>query len=232
MPPKEFQMLNSLNVKSSEGRGLGLFTKANIPANTVISRELAIIDTPRAISARSDEQQVNAFCEAYASISESKRCRLGDHAWNPLLYEQHKDYYNHFDKWLKNAMRNKGIYEPGIVRTEAVTLLIKAYTIFWTNASGTPDRGAAVHGTFARANHSCRPNAGWRYTSSQPYYLEMITERDIPAGEEVTVSYDALHRRNLDERRKVLSSWGFVCQCERCTEEEATRDRARLLKQR
>ncbi|KAI1648377.1 SET domain-containing protein [Daldinia loculata] len=220
MAAREFKMLNSIDVRPSEGRGFGLFAKANIPANTIISSETATIYGPPSIRSRSDEQKVNVFCDAFASASESNRSRLDSHAWNPEQYEQHKDLYNHFDKWLKNYMRSSGSYEPGFNRTEAVMALIKAYSIFWINASGTPDNGAAVYSTFARSNHSCRPNATWRYRGDPPYHLEMVTECDIPAGEEVTVSYDNLSRLKLDERQKLLSNWGFTCKCERCTEEE------------
>ncbi|KAI1658908.1 SET domain-containing protein [Daldinia decipiens] len=220
MAPREFEMLNSVEVKASEGKGLGLFAKANIPANTIVSRESPIIYGSPRIRSRSYEEKVRVFCEAYSSASVSQRGQLDNHAWNPEQHEQHKDLYNHFDKWLKDLMERSRIYEPEVPRTEPVLALIKAYSIFWINASGTPDNGAAVYSTFARSNHSCRPNTTWRYIGDRPYELELVTECDIPAGEEITVAYDNLSRLKLDDRRRVLSNWGFTCQCERCTEEE------------
>ncbi|KAI0849971.1 SET domain-containing protein [Daldinia vernicosa] len=220
MAAREFQMLHSLDIRPSEGRGFGLFATANIPAKTIICQEAPTFYAPAKILTGTNEEKVNTFCDMYASARVSDRNRLNDHIWIPEHYERNKDLYNWFDRWLKKYMQANGSYQPEEPRTEMVEELIKAYTTFWTNASGTPDRGAAVYSTFARANHSCRPNASWRYTDNAPYYLEMVTECDIPAGDEVTVSYDYFGRQKLKKRRERLASWGFVCKCEKCTEEE------------
>ncbi|KAF5727173.1 hypothetical protein HS088_TW22G00861 [Tripterygium wilfordii] len=66
-------------------------------------------------------------------------------------------------------------------------------------------------------NHSCNPNARRLHFGD---YIMVHASRDIRAGEEITFAYfDVLSP--LDQRKEMLETWGFCCNCKRCKFEEA-----------
>jgi hypothetical protein len=66
----------------------------------------------------------------------------------------------------------------------------------------------------ARLNHNCRPNADYRFShATLAQYVHAA--RDIPPGEELTISYiNPLASRA--ERQARLGQWGFECACPLC----------------
>ncbi|KAG8999623.1 hypothetical protein FRB94_002936 [Tulasnella sp. JGI-2019a] len=85
-----------------------------------------------------------------------------------------------------------------------------------TNCVPMPEREqAGLFETICRVNHDCRPNAMYLWEERLgKEVLRALT--DIPAGEEITVSYtpNLLDRR---ERRELLqSAWDFSCRCLSC----------------
>ncbi|KZO96835.1 SET domain-containing protein [Calocera viscosa TUFC12733] len=88
---------------------------------------------------------------------------------------------------------------------------------------------SAVFDTMSRANHSCVPNAEyrWHYDS---FCGGFVSLRDIQQGEEITVSYTLgllpAHERQAELQQK----WSFRCTCRACTlpeEEQKESDRRR-----
>lgn len=67
----------------------------------------------------------------------------------------------------------------------------------------------------ARFNHSCCPSA---YVDSTRAECVVRALRDIPAGEEVCISYVPVSD-SLAKRQEALNGRGFVCTCQRCEEE-------------
>lgn len=76
----------------------------------------------------------------------------------------------------------------------------------------------AVFETACRFSHSCCPNAKLEWDPDTGR-MEARALRRMEKGEEVTVSYVDCNVP-LEERRKKLQGWGFVCVCARCTSEE------------
>merc|ERR1712232_1369729 len=69
--------------------------------------------------------------------------------------------------------------------------------------------------------HSCAPNCfidsgRWRPGSQLPAYRAL---RDVADGEALSVDYLELPDTYLPtaERAELLSGWGFICKCPRCT---------------
>ncbi|KAJ9656395.1 Histone-lysine N-methyltransferase set-6 [Neophaeococcomyces mojaviensis] len=70
-------------------------------------------------------------------------------------------------------------------------------------------------------NHSCRPNVT-KERKGRIWLFRINTTDLIASGQQLCITYLGGDERDLDvhERRKRLQEqWGFVCQCDRCTEE-------------
>lgn len=83
--------------------------------------------------------------------------------------------------------------------------------------------GFGVYASASYFNHSCDPNiqktrVGNRY--------EFIASRDISNGEELCISYGVRKSDNVEERRKCLKEWFFLCGCCRCVQELANETNA------
>lgn len=80
------------------------------------------------------------------------------------------------------------------------------------------DMDIDFHSTFtevSRLNHDCAPNLGYYFDTSTLSH-KVYAVRDIPAGEELSISYvDVLHDRQT-RQRLLKNTWGFDCSCERC----------------
>ncbi|KAG8985918.1 SET domain-containing protein 5 [Tulasnella sp. 427] len=84
----------------------------------------------------------------------------------------------------------------------------------------------ALYRLHSHLNHSCSPNVSVQHPllDTQPAKISVVAKRPIAAGEELTVTY-VNPRNNLKKRRRELKEWGFgECRCERCLEEEKTKE--------
>ena len=70
------------------------------------------------------------------------------------------------------------------------------------------------------ANHSCEPNTS--RSINEAGHVRLRALRDIEAGEELFTSYVDADGLSVDQRRTALmAKYAFVCDCPRCTREEA-----------
>eukprot|EP00752_Nemacystus_decipiens_P011537 g10245.t1 len=107
-----------------------------------------------------------------------------------------------------------------------------------------PLDGTALYSLVCCMNHSCRPNCVVLYPGrrkqrqlrgkdpaghdaddgggemADPLVAEVVLLEDVRAGDELTQSYVS-KEMSLEERRKALEDYGFLCACPRCLEEEA-----------
>lgn len=85
------------------------------------------------------------------------------------------------------------------------------------NSVHLPGQGAGVFATISRANHSCQPNARFKFGPGRTY-CSLVAMRRLAAGDEITVSYISESNMLLpiSHRRKMLSNWNFTCCCPRC----------------
>jgi hypothetical protein len=61
-------------------------------------------------------------------------------------------------------------------------------------------------------NHCCDPNSWWVFNGCE-FQLRAI--REIPAGEELTISYIGI-TENFEFRQEMLLNWGINCACAMC----------------
>ncbi|KAK3307641.1 uncharacterized protein B0T15DRAFT_395256 [Chaetomium strumarium] len=89
----------------------------------------------------------------------------------------------------------------------------------------------------ARINHSCRPNAYYRF-SERRLTMEVVAYHAIEPGDEITLSYVPLETPSPVRRQYLKSHWGFDCTCPLCTgptpdldESEAWRQKIKSLRE-
>ena len=159
----------------------------------------------------------------------TKHIRKGDKIWTetPILNNmehlidgQSFAFILEIDEAVDNlSEKNKKLFlnlnDPEDMGDEAAMKNIRIY-----NDNVTP---WGLYIMASRLNHSCQPNAIWSSDTDMPPFraVEVRALRNIPHGEEITVSYirmsDLLSK---EERQHKLSSWGFVCGCSLCSLED------------
>eukprot|EP00980_Cylindrotheca_fusiformis_P000155 scaffold24_cov128-Cylindrotheca_fusiformis.AAC.28 len=135
--------------------------------------------------------------------------------------------------WAKRQKDTSATTEEESIRQQVENLA----RIFRVNNFGITDDlsaviASAVYPLGALLNHSCRPNCLLRYddysdsqgtTNKHPPILEIVAHRDIQQGEELTHSYVELVQPIGVRQEKLLSNYGFKCECDRCTIEHGAR---------
>lgn len=81
-----------------------------------------------------------------------------------------------------------------------------------------PCQGLGMFALEATTNHSCVPNCIVKYELDNS--MKLIALRDIEPGEELTHSYIE-ESAPIEQRREELKSYGFVCDCSKCVQEQA-----------
>lgn len=75
-------------------------------------------------------------------------------------------------------------------------------------------KGYGLFGKLAAVNHSCQPNAEAFFFGHGN--LSLLATKALAAGDEVCISYID-HEQNTAYRKAALESYGFTCDCPRCT---------------
>ncbi|KZL80292.1 set domain-containing protein 5 [Colletotrichum incanum] len=192
-------------VRTSPGKGLGVFALQKIPAGTRIIDEspLFTIDPGRLVRGQGFAFAAIAAAvdEAFAALNTTARAAF-------LSCPEHRDLDDEDEAaWSREAL---------IFRTNGFTM-----------AGGT----VGIFPRIAKLNHSCRPNAGTASvggSGSEGAARRVIyAARDINAGEEVTITYAPLVQ-TTDERRARLAQWGFTCDCAACTARDDDKQRVEM----
>jgi len=80
--------------------------------------------------------------------------------------------------------------------------------------------GTALLSLICCMNHSCQPNCEVRWVGglepNSPLVAELVALESIPAGGELFQSYVTVENTTVEERRKKLKEYGFLCQCPLC----------------
>lgn len=105
---------------------------------------------------------------------------------------------------------------PTLDHPSAAILNGTIHDIYMTNSFAIAhDTESVLAVNIARVNHSCLPNAEHLYIN-RAGLLTLWAVKDIPAGEEITLSYmDDF--KGYEERKVFLErNWNFVCDCNAC----------------
>jgi hypothetical protein len=114
-------------------------------------------------------------------------------------------------------------------------LVTNSLSVCETASGVDKKRAVAMFGWLTLINHSCRANATTKYSAADNR-LTLVANRDIAAGDEITITYMAIQALSGDRktlidfpdldvqtRQKVLRrEYGFVCQCQLCMEQSST----------
>ncbi|KAI9568086.1 hypothetical protein HD554DRAFT_2102896 [Boletus coccyginus] len=124
-----------------------------------------------------------------------------------------------------------GLEEYGIMSTGDLVNMISRFitnTFALTSPSLTPN-GATVSPLVALTNHSCLPNAvvvfprSGKAKEKEPV-MNIITLRDIEAGEEVLMAYIDTTLPKVQRQKTLVETYNFTCQCPLCMQTTAVID--------
>ncbi|OTA67236.1 SET domain-containing protein [Hypoxylon sp. EC38] len=219
----------SVELRRSEGMGIGMFATAVIPRGTTIVSESALMIIPN------EKNYMENVCNTYMNLSNQSRKEYDRLCADQKYIREYSEYEEriHFERWYDDFTRNSGVNFKTVAgqqkRANDVRNLIRAYAIYSTNGAGVEwgkkgKGGTGIFATYSRINHSCAPNCEWNYRGSNPVIMKVKTLRRIAVGEEIFICYNGEFLdpvRNLDRaaRRQILRAWGFRCECTRCTNE-------------
>jgi len=104
----------------------------------------------------------------------------------------------------------------------------KAAGIFHTNSfdmpGATPGPSCGIFPQFARLNHSCKPNARQQFDAKTQTMI-LYADKSIALGDELHDSYTDLEANVTVRRDELMKYYHFLCDCRRCTKEQAKLDR-------
>ncbi|KIY70318.1 SET domain-containing protein [Cylindrobasidium torrendii FP15055 ss-10] len=122
---------------------------------------------------------------------------------------------------LANTRRRECFSEfEGLLETNAVDICLPS-------KNGPPVEHSAIFLELSRCNHSCSPNAYWKW-DAKTFTSTLRAARPIEKGEEITIQYIDSCISYRQRRDKLASRYGFTCICSTCTaEDHAASDAAR-----
>ncbi|KAJ5351535.1 hypothetical protein N7452_000509 [Penicillium brevicompactum] len=175
-----------IEVRESDGKGLGVFAKCDIPQGT------RVISEPPLLEVSLEDRDANMILAAFKQL--------------PLpQQEQYLALHEYAAEGFKRGIEA----EVGQLWEEIPELDRKVLSIWAPNAF------INVFLLAARINHSCLPNLqyGWHPELKHQTFHAVC---DIPAGTELTVSYIGPINGNKMQRQEELKDWGFTCSCVVC----------------
>ncbi|KAI0895987.1 hypothetical protein F4806DRAFT_496112 [Annulohypoxylon nitens] len=213
--------LDLMEIRPIEGKGVGVFARRDIPQNTLLSLEYPAFVFAR--NNRNPQTELQEFCEAfYNSTAEQQTALRTLHAdWRHMVFSAL--LLPKFREWHE---KNYDMTGSKLDLDLVAGFVMDAHAKWHTNNGLVTDDPVTEANTgaawlnFSRFNHSCDPNTTWVCEPDADSVLSVVTERDIPAGEEICLSYIAMGKI-LQERRNKLMFWGFKCICSKCVQEES-----------
>jgi hypothetical protein len=82
--------------------------------------------------------------------------------------------------------------------------------------AGQDDAYMCLFPSVARINHACRPNAHARFVP-KTLLMEIKALADIPAGDEIAISYGRIDLKHAERQALYRHGWNFSCSCTLCT---------------
>lgn len=195
-------------MRSSPGKGRGLFALQDIPRGSCIFAEKPLV-------------ALNLQCDIFEEMG--KLSTAERESFDALTY-----HMSNVDLRLPNfrdmARRNRAAAgKTGAELERAVDDCMKTQAIFMTNSVRmNSDTDGGVFLTYSRVNHSCTPNVnnGWNPTLGKG---TLFAIRDIKKSEELLTTYiDPLATRA--QRAVQLKAWGIECNCKACRDDDGTRE--------
>ncbi|TBU25750.1 SET domain-containing protein [Dichomitus squalens] len=169
--------------------GLGLFATTNIARGELVLRERPLIVYPQMLpfySTRPAGQQYPELERAMELMSPDKQ----------------EAFFG-----LMNAQQEEPSLVKGIIDTNA---------LYVGSLPGAPHQYAGVCEHISRINHSCSPNAAYRFDLAA-FAFEVRALFPIRPGEQVSIAYTDPALPRAARQHALLSSYGFTCACPVCS---------------
>ena len=165
--------------------------------------------------------------------------QIGDHEFSPATWvnPDFQEYFRtHMATDLKQKMSNLlQVYQNDKFQQAVLNCLSRsipgeglddyAKLVFANcrNIIPQPPRVVLFGLTACAINHSCIANAGLRiYTHPDHPSMQrtqVVTNQEIEAGTEITVSYKLINGTTTERRRQLQESYGFHCVCDDCLDD-------------
>ncbi|PMD28840.1 SET domain-containing protein [Hyaloscypha variabilis F] len=85
----------------------------------------------------------------------------------------------------------------------------------YPSGNGCVTSGVCLEPFASMINHSCQPNSWWTFNGSE---FQLRAVRDIPTGEELSISYIGITASYRSRQENIIKDWGFECSCLLCKE--------------
>lgn len=185
------------------GKGLGTIATRDIRQGILILEEtpLATVQNQDFFAADGDEETDNMVKDIVDSV---KRLSIQQRYEFLQLYRFFPDSYSEAFK------QSPAPYNSD----ESIDIIAK----FLTNSFGDTKHADVLKVLTLKAsrlNHSCSPNATWRY-NRETNKFQIRANQDIASGSEVTIVYSCLLEPRKDRQAKLERGYGFVCECIAC----------------
>jgi hypothetical protein len=83
------------------------------------------------------------------------------------------------------------------------------------NDGGVGDEYLCLFPQVSRINHACQPNANAKFIP-RTLSMEIRALRDIPPGQEISISYGKVDLKYAERQKLYNENWGFKCTCNLC----------------
>lgn len=179
-------MRESIEVKESTGKGLGVFAVTDIPCGARVLAEEPLLKADEGNGSAKD------ILSAFKKLSVSQQ-----HLYLQLRGFAGAAFKRSAEKEIGRAWQAMSLAERDIL------------AIWAANAFGH------VYLLGSRFNHSCIPNINFAYNpalNKETFHAV----RNIAAGEELTITYIDGMNRTRGQRQAELNERGFVCDCPAC----------------
>ena len=188
--------LPRIEVRSSPGKGLGLFAVDHVLAYSNILEDYALLSL-------APGEDIPELWQKYLALpADDKR------QFDQLGFSSHQESK---EAQLVERLEARG-YQHG-----KATQMVRVQCRFMANAfkENESDKWrATLFSTVARINHSCTPNAQTHYRPASGSKV-LYAFRDILAGEEIEISYFGITMAYYDRQARA-KAWGFTCTCPAC----------------
>ncbi|QTF49614.1 hypothetical protein qu_723 [Acanthamoeba polyphaga mimivirus] len=188
-------------------KGIGMIALADIPANTLIMKEL-----PISIVKINNQTVSDIFQILYDVLSDPNKKSLFEKFLPNSIneFESHRNnLMKEFHKLKKSRLNN--IYQ--FINNNFTSDEILLYGAKYMCNAFEFNNGSAILINGAKFNHSCVPNVIF---VSDENYMYFYTVRNIKTGEELTDNYVDIMSNTKTRKNRLFNQYGFDCQCERC----------------
>lgn len=190
-----------------QGKGVGALAQHRIPVGTRILSESALL-------VHDASQTPGHVYESFKSLGpeeQEKLLQLASYSDEVLAAQNSRKMLEFYGDSLSLEEGEECMRVSAIVDTNAffVSGMDKG------PRTSAPGVSQAIFLHVSRLNHSCVPNVHWAY-NVETAQMTCHANREIQAGEELTIDYVSSARSTSATRRENLMVYGFECTCPAC----------------